>query len=81
MGLSISTQFDATVIENVEMHTQALRSEILTVMGEFSEETIQGKAGRDDLSRRIKEAINTKLEELEGFGGIESVYFSTFVLQ
>lgn len=81
MGLSISTQFDATVIENVEMHTQALRSEILTVMGEFSEETIQGKAGRDDLSRRIKEAINTKLEELEGFGGIENVYFSTFVLQ
>ena len=81
MGLSISTQYDSSVIENVEMHTQALRSEILTVMGEFSEESIQGKEGRDELSRRIKESINVKLEELEGFGGIEGVYFSTFVLQ
>lgn len=81
MGLSISTQYDASVIENVEMHTQALRSEILTIMGEFSEESIQGKAGRDALSKRIKEAINVKLDELEGFGGIEGVYFSSFVLQ
>lgn len=81
MGLSVSTQYDASVIENVEMHTQALRSEILTIMGEFSEESIQGKAGRDALSKRIKEAINVKLDELEGFGGIEDVYFSSFVLQ
>ena len=81
MGLSISTQYDSSVIENVEIHTQALRSEILTVMGEFSEESIQGKAGRNELSRRIKETINSKLEELEGFGGIEGIYFSTFVLQ
>jgi flagellar FliL protein len=81
MGLSVSTQYDASVIENVEMHTQALRSEILTIMGEFSEESIQGKAGRDALSKRIKEAINVKLDELEGFGGIEGVYFSSFVLQ
>jgi flagellar FliL protein len=81
MGLSVSTQYDASVIENVEMHTQALRSEILTIMGEFSEESIQGKAGRDALSKRIKEAINLKLDELEGFGGIEGVYFSSFVLQ
>lgn len=81
MGLSISTQYDVKVIENVEMHAQALRSEILTVMGGFSEESIQGKAGRDELSKRIKESLNVKLEELEGFGGVEGVYFSTFVLQ
>lgn len=81
MGISLSTQYDAKVIENVEIHTQALKSEILSVMGEFSEESIQGKSGRDALSNLIKESINAKLEELEGFGGIEGVYFSTFVLQ
>ena len=81
MGLSVSTQYDPKVIENVETHTQALKSEILTIMGEYSEESIQGKEGRDNLSNRIKESINAKLEELEGFGGIEGVYFSSFVLQ
>jgi len=81
IGLSVSTQYDPKVIEHVETHAQALKSEILTIMGEYSEESIQGKEGRDNLSNRIKESINAKLEELEGFGGIEGVYFSSFVLQ
>ena len=36
---------------------------------------------QDNLSARIKEAINAKLEELEGFGGVEGVFFTSFVLQ
>jgi flagellar FliL protein len=44
-------------------------------------EEIEGKTGRDDLSARIKDAINVKLEELEGFGGVEGVFFTSFVLQ
>ena len=41
----------------------------------------RSKTGRDDLSARIKDAINVKLEELEGFGGVEGVFFTSFVLQ
>lgn len=81
IGVGVSTQYDESVIEHVETHQLALRSEILGVASEFSEEDIQGKAGRDMLAARMAEAINAKLVMLEGFGGIENVHFTSFVLQ
>ena len=50
-------------------------------MSEFSVEQIEGKTGRDELAEKIKDAMNERLEELEGFGGVEGVYFTSFVLQ
>jgi flagellar FliL protein len=50
-------------------------------MSEFSEDAIQGKTGRDDLADALKAALNSELEELEGFGGIEYVHFTSFMLQ
>ena len=44
-------------------------------------EEVEGKTGRDQLADSIKDAINKRLEELEGFGGVEGVYFTAFVLQ
>ena len=81
ISVGVSTQYDETVMENVELHQLALRSEILGAVSEFAVEEIEGKTGRDNLSARIKEAINVKLEELEGFGGVEGVFFTSFVLQ
>ena len=81
VGVGVSTQYDESVIEHVETHQLALRSEILGVASEFSEEDIQGKAGRDLLAARMTEAINAKLVMLEGFGGIENVHFTSIVLQ
>jgi flagellar FliL protein len=63
------------------MHQLALRSEVLGVVSEFTVEEVEGKVGRDDLADGIKNAINLRLEELEGFGGVEGVYFTAFVLQ
>ena len=81
LGVGISTQYDETVIENVELHQLALRSEVLGTVSDFTEEDVKGKIGRDALAARIVESINAKLEELEGFGGIDSVHFTSFVLQ
>ena len=81
IGLAVSTQYDDTVIQNVETHELGLRSTILKRIGNYTEEDIKGEAGRNMLSEAIKEAINAKLEELEGFGGIENVHFTSFVLQ
>ena len=81
ISVGVSTQYDETVIENVEKHQMALRSEVLGVMGTYSVDDIDGKAGRDKLADSIKDAINIKLEDLEGFGGVEGVHFTSFVLQ
>mgnify|MGYP006098331733 CR=1 FL=1 len=81
ISVGVSTQYDETVIENVEKHQMAMRSEVLGVMGTYSVDDIDGKVGRDKLANSIKDAINVKLEELEGFGGVEGVHFTSFVLQ
>ena len=81
IGVGVSTQYDETVIENVEKHQMAMRSEVLGVIGTYSVDDIDGKVGRDKLANSIKDAINVKLEELEGFGGVEGVHFTSFVLQ
>ena len=80
-GIGVSTQYDDDVISNVEDHQLSLRSGILAVMSEFSEQDIEGKSGRDALAEAIAAELNTKLEELEGFGGIEHVHFTSFMLQ
>ena len=81
ISVGVSTQYDETVIENVEKHQMALRSEVLGVIGTYSVEDIDGKMGRDQLADSIMEAINIKLLDLEGFGGVEGVHFTSFVLQ
>ena len=81
LGIGVSTQYDDTVMMNVESHQLALRSVILGVISNFSEEDVKGSAGREMLAVSIRDAINGKLEALENFGGIEEVHFTSFVLQ
>ena len=81
LGIGVSTQYDDTVMMNVESHQLALRSVILGVISNFSEEDVKGSTGREMLAVSIRDAINGKLEALENFGGIEEVHFTSFVLQ
>ena len=81
VGLGVSTQYDDTVMENVEAHQLALRSEILNAISEFSESDIAGKNGREQLAKSLTVAINDKLVALEDFGGVTEVHYTSFVLQ
>ena len=81
VGLGVSTQYDDKIMANVEAHQLGLRSEILNTISEFSEADIQGKAGREQLAKALTESINQKLIELEDFGGVAEVHFTSFVLQ
>jgi len=81
VGVTLSTQYDAKVMANVTTHEAAIRSDMLAVMGSFSEEQLAGREGREALALALRDAINERLEVLEGFGGIEGVFFTSFVLQ
>tara|TARA_B100000989_G_scaffold65139_1_gene45220 strand:+ start:118 stop:693 length:576 start_codon:yes stop_codon:yes gene_type:complete len=80
VGIGVSTQYDDTVMINVESHELALRSTILGVLSEFGEEDIQGANGKTALANALKEGINNKLILLENFGGVGEVLFTSFVL-
>ena len=81
IGVGVSTQYDDTVMANVEAHQLALRSIILGVISNFTEDDVRGQTGRETLATALRDGLNTKLEALEGFGGIEEVHFTSFVLQ
>ena len=81
VGVGVSTQYDDTVMMNVEAHQLALRSVILGVISDFSEDDVKGATGREKLAAALRDGINGKLEALENFGGIEEVHFTSFVLQ
>lgn len=80
VGIGVSTQYDDTVMMNVEAHELALRSTVLGVLSEFGEEDVQGTNGKAALASALKEGINSKLILLENFGGVEEVLFTSFVL-
>ncbi len=81
VGIGVSTQYDDTVMMNVESHQLALRSVILGVISDFTEDDVKGATGRDKLAVALRDSINAKLEALENFGGVEEVHFTSFVLQ
>jgi flagellar protein FliL len=81
VGLGIATNYDHNVIENLERHEVAVRSEVLKVLADESPaevSTVEGKAGLQD---RLTTAINAVLEKREDFGGIDEVYFTKFIVQ
>ena len=81
ISVGVSTQYDDTVMANVESQQLAMRSEILAIMSEFTPDDIAGREGKDILANALKDGINGVLEKLEGFGGVEDVHFTSFVLQ
>lgn len=81
INVVVTTQYDEVIMENVERHRLILRPEILKTLSDFSIKGIEGKKGRDRLAEKIKQAVNVKLESLEGYGGVEGVHFTSFVIQ
>lgn len=81
VSVGVSTQYDEKVMEVVDSHQLALRSEILSTISDFTEENISGSDGKKNLSERLMVVLNKKLETLNEFPGIEDVYFTAFILQ
>jgi flagellar FliL protein len=81
VGIGISTQYDETVIENIETHMPALTAEILATLSDYTEEEVAGREARFALAEDLRTTMNTTLTGLEGFGGIEKVHLTSYVMQ
>lgn len=79
--LAIMTHYDERVFENVKKHDFAIRSTIMDVMRQTVEADINKPDFRTELAKRIRDAMNTLLEKYEDFGGVEDVYFTSFLVQ
>lgn len=81
IGVGLSTRYDQAILKNVESNLPAVRSAILSTLSDYSEADVVGREARTALADDLKAAINATLEELEGFGGVEGVLLTSFVMQ
>jgi flagellar FliL protein len=79
--LAIMTHYDERVFKNVKKHEFALRSAALDVMRQTTEAELGQPDFRKTLAEKIRSELNAVLEKFEDFGGIEEVYFTSFVVQ
>ena len=81
VSLACSTRRDGRVLIWLKKHELAIRSGMLTVLADTPEEDIMAPAGKEHLQKRLTAAINKVLTETEGFGGVDAVYFKSFLVQ
>ncbi len=79
--LTVMTHYDDRVIKNLKTHELAIRAALLDVMRQSTESDIAQPDYRKTLAENLRLTINSLLEKYEGFGGIEEVHFTEFVVQ
>ena len=79
--IAVMTHYDERVITNVKKHEFAIRSVVMDVMRLTTEPDLVKPDFRKELATRIRDAMNGLIEKYEDFGGIEDVYFTSFIVQ
>lgn len=81
VSLACSTHRDFRVILWLQKHELAVRSAVLTALADTPGEEVQSAEGKTRLQKRLVATINKVLSDTEGFGGVDAVYFKTFIVQ
>jgi flagellar FliL protein len=81
LNLTLSTHYDQMVIDNVIKHELAVRSAILEHLSFVTEEETLEVGFRQKMGDELALVVNAELEQNEGFGGIERILFTEFLMQ
>jgi len=81
VSLACSTHRDGRVLMWLKKHELAIRSAMLAVIADTPAEGIDTIQGKEALQKRLTAAINQVLTKEEGFGGVDEVYFKSFIVQ
>jgi flagellar FliL protein len=81
LSLAASTNYDGRVLRWLKKHELAVRSAILIVLADTSEEEAYSVTGKARLQKRLTAAINQVLMQNEGFGGVKDVLFKSYIVQ
>ncbi|WP_338466867.1 flagellar basal body-associated FliL family protein [Novosphingobium sp. ZN18A2] len=81
LALACSTRRDGRVLMWLKEHELAIRSALLVVLADTPEQDVATPEGKKRLQDRMTAAINKVLTEKEGFGGVDRVYFKSFLVQ
>ena len=81
ISIAVSTYYDNRVIGAIQTHELAIRSSILMMLAQEQEIDLVSPQGKEALQKKLLKIINDTLKEKTGFGGVDNVYFTNFVIQ
>ncbi|MBT2186483.1 flagellar basal body-associated FliL family protein [Sphingobium nicotianae] len=81
VSIAVSTYYDQRVIQAVTTHELAIRSAILLMMAQEQEAELSTPKGKEALQAKLLKIINDTLKANTGYGGVDNVYFTNFVIQ
>ena len=81
ISVAVSTYYDMRVIEAIKTHEMAIRSQVLMMLAQQPQEVLDTPKGKQALQGKIRTIINDILKQKTGYGGVDNVYFTNFVIQ
>jgi flagellar protein FliL len=81
ISIAVSTYYDNRVVQAVQTHELAIRSEILLMLAQEQEVDLATPEGKEKLQAKLVKIINDVLKSKTGYGGVDNVYFTNFVIQ
>lgn len=80
VGLVMSAR-DAKVIEALDRHAPVIRNDLILLLSGKSYEQLTSVEGKETTRGEMLEAIRNVLADRTGNPGVESIYFTSFVMQ
>jgi len=81
LGIGVATFYDQRVLDRMKEDEIPIRSAVLMTLANQDGFVISTPEGKKQLQKDLKDAINQVLISREGFGGIDDVYFTSFIIQ
>lgn len=81
ISIAIATYYDQRVITAAQTHELAIRSAILLMLAQEQEIDLATPEGKEKLQGKLVRIINDVLKAKTGYGGVDNVYFTNFVIQ
>ena len=82
--LQISIQIltnDSSVAEEVEKHKPLIRNNLLVLFGQQKSADLRSAEGKQTLQQQVQEIVQSVINERGSGGEVDSVFFTTFVMQ
>ena len=72
---------DPSKSAKVDLHKGPIRHELILLLSSQDSATISSSLGKEQLRKDALEAVQKKLQELEGEPLVEALYFTNFIIQ
>jgi flagellar FliL protein len=81
LSIGVSTFYDNKVLDNFKDNELPIRSAMINTLAKEDPYELKTTEGKAALRRRLRDEVNRTLIAKTGYGGIDDVYFTSFVSQ